>query len=115
MELRKTKTKGDIFRLINSRLFRLKHLKRSWNNKTLSKFKIIIGIFLTIRNPESYYEDTTNAFFRFIKLVNSKKFNLSWEKIPILIIKGTCLHGYVYQVFQIKIILLMIKIQIIFL
>ena len=70
----KQRQRGDIFRLINSRLFRLKHLKRSWNNKTLSKFKIIIGIFLTIRNPESYYEDTTNSFFRFIKLVNSKKF-----------------------------------------
>lgn len=71
----KQRERGDIFRLINSRLFRLKHLKRSWNNKTLSKLKIFIGFFLRIKNPESYYEDTPQAFFKFIKLLNSKKFN----------------------------------------
>lgn len=71
----KQRQRGDIYRLINSRIFRLKHLKRSWNNKTLSKLKIFIGLFLTIKNPKSYYEDSKYSFYNFIKLLNSKKFN----------------------------------------
>lgn len=64
--------RGDFYRLINSRLFRLKHLKRSWRNNYLSSFKIFIGLFLIIKNPIRYEND--DNFFDFVRLVNSKKF-----------------------------------------
>lgn len=64
--------RGDFYRLINSRLFRLKHLKRSWRNNYFSNFKIFVGLFISIKNPHLYEDD--NNFFEFVKLVNSKKF-----------------------------------------
>lgn len=65
--------RGDFYRLINSRIFRLKHLKRSLGVNYLSSFKIFIGLFIVIKNPKQYHKKDT-GFIKFCKFINSKKF-----------------------------------------
>ncbi len=67
------RNRGEFHRLINSKIFRLKHFKRSLRIKYLSSFKIFIGLFLSIENPKQYY-DKKDGFKKFCYLINSKKF-----------------------------------------
>tara|TARA_B100001057_G_scaffold284216_1_gene284546 strand:- start:2825 stop:3613 length:789 start_codon:yes stop_codon:yes gene_type:complete len=64
--------RGYIYRLIHSRIFRLKHLKASIGRSYLSTFKIFLGIFINIKNPNQYFEE--DSLFNFIKLLNSMDF-----------------------------------------